>query len=82
MKGWRDKVVMPVYNTAARSDEGAEALPRLARAFFYASPRTLMVLHWAVDSEAAVDIMCLSNFGFWPTFTIEALSIVALHVAV
>jgi len=32
---------------------GAEALSGLARAFFYAGARALLVSHWAVDSKAA-----------------------------
>jgi CHAT domain-containing protein len=51
-----DWVVMSACNTAAGSNEGAEALSGLARAFFYAGARSLLVSHWAVDSEAAVAI--------------------------
>ncbi len=51
-----DWVVMSACNTAAGSSEGAEALSGLARAFFYAGARALLVSHWAVDSDAAVAI--------------------------
>lgn len=51
-----DWVVLSACNTAAGSDVGAEALSGLARAFFYAGARTLMVSHWAVNSKAAVDL--------------------------
>jgi CHAT domain-containing protein len=51
-----DWVVMSACNTAGGSAEGAEALSGLARAFFYAGARALLVSHWAVDSEAAVSI--------------------------
>ena len=51
-----DWVVMSACNTAGGSAEGAEALSGLARAFFYAGARALLVSHWAVDSEAAVAI--------------------------
>ena len=51
-----DWVVMSACNTAAGSNEGAEALSGLARAFFYAGARALLVSHWYVDSEAAVAI--------------------------
>ena len=51
-----DWVVMSACNTAAGSSEGAEALSGLARAFFYAGARALLVSHWYVDSEAAVAI--------------------------
>jgi CHAT domain-containing protein len=40
-------------NTIAGDKPGAEALSGLARAFFYAGARALLVTHWAVDSEAA-----------------------------
>lgn len=36
-----------------RGQAGAEALSGLARSFFYAGARALLVSHWAVDSEAA-----------------------------
>ena len=51
-----DWVVMSACNTAAGSTDGAEALSGLARAFFYAGARSLLVSHWYVDSEAAVAI--------------------------
>jgi hypothetical protein len=41
----------------SRSAEGADALPGLARAFFYAGARALLVSHWAVDSEATVALI-------------------------
>jgi CHAT domain-containing protein len=40
-------------NTSAADKPGAEALSGLARAFFYAGARALLVSHWSVDSEAA-----------------------------
>ncbi|MDX2156104.1 MAG: CHAT domain-containing tetratricopeptide repeat protein [Hyphomicrobiaceae bacterium] len=49
-----DWVVLSACNTAAGSEAGAEALSGLARSFFYAGARALLVTHWAVDSEAAV----------------------------
>ena len=51
-----DWVVMSACNTAGGSSDGAEALSGLARAFFYAGARSLLVSHWYVDSEAAVAI--------------------------
>ena len=51
-----DWVVMSACNTAAGGSQGAEALTGLARAFFYAGTRTLLVSHWHVFSEAAVKI--------------------------
>jgi CHAT domain-containing protein len=48
-----DWVVLSACNTIAGDKPGAEALSGLARSFFYAGARTLLVSHWAVDSEAA-----------------------------
>src|SRR4029079_13630546 len=48
-----DWVVLSACNTAAGSTEGAEALSGLARAFFYAGARSLLVSHWSVFSTAA-----------------------------
>ncbi len=51
-----DWVVLSACNTAAGDKAGADALSGLARAFFYAGARALLVSHWAVDSEAAVKL--------------------------
>jgi CHAT domain-containing protein/Tfp pilus assembly protein PilF len=48
-----DWVVLSACNTAAGDRPGAEALSGLARAFFYAGARALLVSHWSVESEAA-----------------------------
>jgi CHAT domain-containing protein len=54
-----DWVVMSACNTAAgggkekSGEPGAEALSGLAKAFFYAGARALLVSHWPVDSYAA-----------------------------
>jgi CHAT domain-containing protein len=48
-----DWVVLSACNTIAGDKPGAEALSGLARAFFYAGARALLVSHWAVSSEAA-----------------------------
>jgi len=45
--------VVSACNTIAGDRPGAEALSGLARSFFYAGARALLVSHWAVDSEAA-----------------------------
>src|SRR5437667_9435960 len=49
---------MPIWacNTAGGSGESAEALSGLARAFFYAGARALLVSHWEVGSAAAVKL--------------------------
>ncbi len=49
-----DWVVLSACNTAAGSEVGAEALSGLARAFFFAGARAMLVSHWAVNSEATV----------------------------
>jgi CHAT domain-containing protein len=48
-----DWVVLSACNTIAGDKPGAEALSGLARSFFYAGARALLVSHWSVDSEAA-----------------------------
>ena len=48
-----DWVVMSACNTAGSGEPGAEALSGLARAFFYAGARALLVSHWPVNSYAA-----------------------------
>jgi CHAT domain-containing protein len=48
-----DWVVLSACNTFAGDVPGAEALSGLARAFFYAGARALLVSHWSVDSAAA-----------------------------
>ena len=49
--------MLSACNTAAGYKPGAEALTGLARAFFYAGARSLVVSHWDVDSEATVTLM-------------------------
>jgi len=46
-------VVLSACNTAAGDKPGAEALSGLARGFFYAGARAILVSHWRVDSAAA-----------------------------
>lgn len=48
-----DWVVLSACNTIAGDKPGAEALSGLAKAFFYAGTRALLVSHWAVASDAA-----------------------------
>lgn len=48
-----DWVVLSACNTAAGGAPGAEALSGLARSFFYAGARALLVSHWTVDSGTA-----------------------------
>jgi CHAT domain-containing protein len=48
-----DWAVLSACNTIAGDKPGAEALSGLARSFFYAGARALLVSHWSVDSDAA-----------------------------
>lgn len=48
-----DWVVLSACNTAAAEGRAQEALSGLARGFFYAGSRSLLVTHWAVESESA-----------------------------
>jgi CHAT domain-containing protein/tetratricopeptide (TPR) repeat protein len=51
-----DWVILSACNTAGAQGEGTEALSGMARAFFYAGARTLLVSHWAVGTNAAVKL--------------------------
>jgi CHAT domain-containing protein len=52
-------VVLSACNTAGGQggQAGSEAFSGLARAFFYAGTRSLLVSHWAVNSEATVKLV-------------------------
>ena len=52
-----DWVILSACNTAAGGSDGAEPLSGLARAFFYAGARALLVSHWAVDSDSTVKLI-------------------------
>jgi tetratricopeptide (TPR) repeat protein len=52
-----DWVILSACDTAAGSAESAEALSGLARAFFYAGARALLVSHWSVRSQASVALV-------------------------
>ena len=59
-----DWVILSACNTAAADGTpGAEGLSGMAKAFFYAGARALLVSHWSVNSEAAVAIELLSKVG-------------------
>jgi CHAT domain-containing protein len=49
-------VVLSACNTVGHRDEGAEALSCLARELFYAGARALLVSHWPVGPDAAVEL--------------------------
>jgi CHAT domain-containing protein len=61
-----DWVVLSACNTIAGDKPGAEALSGLARAFFYAGARALLVSHWSVASDAATRLT-VSTFDFLKT---------------
>ena len=53
-----DWVLLSACNTAAADGRpGAEGLSGLARAFFYAGARSLLVSHWPVDSMATKELI-------------------------
>jgi CHAT domain-containing protein/tetratricopeptide (TPR) repeat protein len=58
-----DWAVLSACNTVAGDRPGAEALSGLARAFFYAGARALLVSHWKVASSAATRLTT-STFDF------------------
>jgi len=52
-----DWVILSACNTASSDGTpGAEGLSGLAKAFFYAGARALLVSHWPVASDAAVKL--------------------------
>ena len=51
-----DWVVLSACNTAAADGRAEEALSGLARGFFYAGSRSMLVTHWAVESESAKEL--------------------------
>jgi CHAT domain-containing protein len=51
-----DWVILSACNTAGSNGETAEALSGMARAFFYAGARALLVSHWEVGSDASVKL--------------------------
>ena len=48
-----DWVVLSACNTAAADGRAEEALSGLARGFFYAGARSVLVTHWAVETDSA-----------------------------
>lgn len=48
-----DWVVLSACNTAGADGRAEEAMSGLARGFFYAGARSLLVTHWAVETESA-----------------------------
>jgi CHAT domain-containing protein len=52
-----DWVLLSACNTGAGSSAGGEAASGLARAFFYAGARALLVTNWSVHSESARELV-------------------------
>jgi len=48
-----DWVILSACNTAAADEPGADGLSGLARSFFYAGARSMLVSHWPVRDDAA-----------------------------
>ncbi len=57
-----DWVVLSACNTAGADGRVEEAMSGLARGFFYAGSRSLLVTHWSVESESAMLLTTLT-FG-------------------
>jgi CHAT domain-containing protein len=51
-----DWVILSACNTAASDGKAEEAMSGLARGFFYAGSRSILVTNWAVESESAKEI--------------------------
>jgi CHAT domain-containing protein len=51
-----DWVVLSACNTAGADGRVEEAMSGLARGFFYAGSRSLLVTHWSVESESAMKL--------------------------
>jgi CHAT domain-containing protein len=55
-----DWVVLSACNTAGADGRVEEAMSGLARGFFYAGSRSLLVTHWSVESESAMLLTTLT----------------------
>jgi CHAT domain-containing protein len=51
-----DWVVLSACNTAGADGKAEEAMSGLARGFFFAGSRSLLVTHWSVESESAMQL--------------------------
>ncbi|TWJ09786.1 CHAT domain-containing protein [Altererythrobacter ishigakiensis] len=63
-----DFLILSACNTASPSKSGADSLSGLARAFFYAGARSLLVSHWPVLDDIAPKITTatIANFSSMP----------------
>ena len=55
-----DWVILSACNTAGGETQNAEALSGMAKAFFYAGARSLLVSHWYVNSLATVSLITMA----------------------
>lgn len=55
-----DWVILSACNTASGDKPGAEPMSGLAKAFFYAGARALLISHWSVNSEPTVALITKS----------------------
>ena len=64
-----DWVILSACNTAAADGRADEALSGLARGFFYAGSRSLLVTHWSVESESAKQLttQTMTHYTTHPT---------------
>jgi len=60
-----DWVILSACSTASADKEGGEMLSGLARGFFFAGARSLLVTHWDVESEsaAAVTVKTMQHYA-------------------
>jgi CHAT domain-containing protein len=61
-----DLVILSACNTAGPGGAAGESLSGLARAFFFAGTRGLMVTHWSVDDDSAEFITTRTMLGMKP----------------
>ena len=51
-----DWVILSACNTSSGEKSDAEELSGLAKSFFYAGAKSILVSHWPVESQSAVDL--------------------------
>ena len=51
-----DLVILSACNTSAGTSKNPEELSGLTRSFFYAGANSLLVSHWPVESDSAVQL--------------------------
>jgi CHAT domain-containing protein len=51
-----DWIVLSACNTAAADGQAGEAISGLGRGFFYAGAKSLLVTHWAVETQSAMEL--------------------------